>query len=1002
MNPNLNLPKKAVVFFALILVVCFQNTQPALAGSNWNLRAAASMIEYQDLVVDETRGKLYGADRSGSKIDVIDMTTLAVTSSYLLVNGAQPTGIALSPDGNELAVAQSALSQVRFINLTNGAMADLSSPLQGSSTKGYDVVYGRAGILYALSDRGIHIIDLTQNPHVEDTIQYLKDSSTEKFGAIASDKDTLFYVTGTCCSGYNSLHKIDVSAGLPTPEQLTYTVLSHSGYLKNIRLALIDDNTLLTSFGTVYETFNLTPKAKKISWMMPVINLPGRSFYVTMDDTSNPDRLYFLDNQSSHVLSWLGTGKDGKPGAVASTSDGNTLFVSSTAGMTKFAIGSTPPGTVIGPPTSGHHYLDMAIDLPRGRVYGTDTSGRIDVMDINSFAILNSYLLVAGALPIGIDLSPDGSELAVALNGLEAILFLNPETGEEIARTTPQVGMSVYYENRPFDVIYGRPGRLYSNSASESDYHVIDTTTHTWLAGGTDYFMNSVEFAITADHNYLYVNERTSGSSDNVKVFDIQTDVPTKIYQGPHGTVNAFRFAIDPDGTKIFTSGAQVWSGDMQSLLGTMEGGSGSLSSLIEFIVGQDVVVLSESLPSGDILRFINAVDYQELFRMSPSTGGTIYEMESTPDGSRLIINTSNGMTAIDTSRLRNPHVLSVTRASSNPISTPSVDFNINFSAAVTGVDTDAPFSDFALITTAFPNASITSVSGSGQTYTVTVTTGASSGDTNGAIRLDVIDDNSIIDIDDDVLGGVDLGDGNFTTGEVYDLFNVPTPISPIGSVLDTTPTYKWAKIAGATQYRYQLFLGAQAIYTKLVPASVCREGYCSNTPQTLLNPGTYKWKVTAMIGGVWDDYSAPLTFNIPVAKAGLWKSRGLEFYVTPGKAKVDDFAISIYVRGCGSYKITHTALTSIKNKSFSFGGSFYASGTFSSLTTANGLLGLKMFYLRGCGYVSGGPFSWFAKWRNGSQPATITLQDGNIPLMLIGPDLELPFKTFTVEPESR
>ena len=36
----------------------------------------------------------------------------------------------------------------------------------------------------------------------------------------------------------------------------------------------------------------------------------------------------------------------------------------------------------------------------------------------------------------------------------------------------------------------------------------------------------------------------------------------------------------------------------------------------------------------------------------------------------------------------------------------------------------------------------------------------------------------------------------------------VPTPQSPTGTITDTTPTYKWTKVTGATQYRYQLVTG--------------------------------------------------------------------------------------------------------------------------------------------------------------------------------------------------
>ncbi|PWB76572.1 MAG: hypothetical protein C3F07_03520, partial [Anaerolineales bacterium] len=67
--------------------------------------------------------------------------------------------------------------------------------------------------------------------------------------------------------------------------------------------------------------------------------------------------------------------------------------------------------------------------------------------------------------------------------------------------------------------------------------------------------------------------------------------------------------------------------------------------------------------------------------------------------------------------------------------------------------------------------ASITSVNGSGKTYTVTANTGGG----NGTIRLDVIDDNTIINQASNPLGGNALGDGNFNLGETYTVTKVTT-----------------------------------------------------------------------------------------------------------------------------------------------------------------------------------------------------------------------------------
>jgi Zn-dependent metalloprotease/DNA-binding beta-propeller fold protein YncE len=592
--------------------------------------------QYSDLVIDESRGKLYGADQVGHKIDVINMSDMQVVQAYFLVYGSSPTGVDLSPDGNVLAVAQSGLRRVAFINLTDGTISALPAPLSGSSIRATDVLYGRPGILYALSNNGLHVIDTSVTPPVEITTQYVSlSSSLERFGALSADKNTLYYVT-SASSGYSNLAKFNVSAGLIKPVKLTETYLNESQGLRNIRLSLIDDNTLLTSFGTVYRTLDLQPKAKNGQILAPVTALPGRNFYVTIyDSQSESDELNFFDLQSSYKVSTLSTNISGIPGSVAVTSDGNTLFVSSTGGMAKFAIGATPHGTPVDLPQSLRQYRDLVFDLPRGVIYGTDASNRIDVIERSTGNLLNSYLLTNGSEPIGIDLSPDGTELAVALNGLEAILFLDPSTGSEIARVTPQLTKSPSYANRPYDVIYGRSGRLYSDGNRGTDrIHAFDTTTHTWLAKSAVPNDTGAELALTADKKYLYAKD--GYDPNNISGFDVQTDQLNQVFRTPHGPALAKKIAMTPDGTRIFTSDGQVWSRDLKDQIGTLEGAPGEL---IKYIPGKNLVALTV----GNTIKFISPINYELISTYVLSDPGTLQEMEISPDGVWMILNFSGG-----------------------------------------------------------------------------------------------------------------------------------------------------------------------------------------------------------------------------------------------------------------------------------------------------------------------------------------------------------------------
>jgi hypothetical protein len=105
--------------------------------------------------------------------------------------------------------------------------------------------------------------------------------------------------------------------------------------------------------------------------------------------------------------------------------------------------------------------------------------------------------------------------------------------------------------------------------------------------------------------------------------------------------------------------------------------------------------------------------------------------------------------------------IVSVVRADANPTKSDSVNFKVNFSESVSGVDAG----DFTLVTGGgLGGASVTSVSGSGKAYIVSVNTG--SGD--GTIGLNVKDDDSIVDVTGSPLGGTGLNNGSFTAGEIY------------------------------------------------------------------------------------------------------------------------------------------------------------------------------------------------------------------------------------------
>ncbi len=113
------------------------------------------------------------------------------------------------------------------------------------------------------------------------------------------------------------------------------------------------------------------------------------------------------------------------------------------------------------------------------------------------------------------------------------------------------------------------------------------------------------------------------------------------------------------------------------------------------------------------------------------------------------------------------PLVINSLRSDPSPSAAASVNFTVAFTETVSGVDV----SDFILTKTGgLVGESILNVVGSGSVYVVTVATG--SGD--GTLRLDILDDDSILDVSGNPLGGTGAGNGNFTAGEAYTFARTP------------------------------------------------------------------------------------------------------------------------------------------------------------------------------------------------------------------------------------
>ena len=99
----------------------------------------------------------------------------------------------------------------------------------------------------------------------------------------------------------------------------------------------------------------------------------------------------------------------------------------------------------------------------------------------------------------------------------------------------------------------------------------------------------------------------------------------------------------------------------------------------------------------------------------------------------------------------------------------------------------------------------------------------------------------------------------------------VPTPVAPKGNDIDTTPTFKWTKVAGATQYKFFIYLGTStsSLFSKTLSAADCGSTYCTYTMLNKLALGSYRWRVRAYVNGSWMLFSPFLKFAVVTTTPG-------------------------------------------------------------------------------------------------------------------------------------
>jgi DNA-binding beta-propeller fold protein YncE len=289
------------------------------------------------------------------------------------------------------------------------------------------------------------------------------------------------------------------------------------------------------------------------------------------------------------------------------------------------------------PPPAGT-YFDLIVDPGRARLYGSNyRAGTVDVLSTAGQVIAS---LPVGQRPAGVDLSPDGRELAVALSEAAQVAFVDVESLKVTRRVTPAGTLG---PNRPWDVVYGRRGRLYSvgNSGSEGiDFvHTFDAATKAELGRSTTVVRAAPRLAITADGDTLFVAE-SDFWPNSLQSFDVRTSTPERVAGAPHGSAVARTLAIAPDGGRLFASSGQVWPADLTGPVGN------AAAVVDEVRYGLDVEYAPSSgrlyISGGSTVYEVDAASYAILRQHAVAEVAGVARVSA--DGGTLYISTRQGV----------------------------------------------------------------------------------------------------------------------------------------------------------------------------------------------------------------------------------------------------------------------------------------------------------------------------------------------------------------------
>jgi len=505
------------------------------------------------------------------------------------------------------------------------------------------------------------------------------------------------------------------------------------------------------------------------------ITIPGIN-YGNANQGSNNQDLGTIPDSNNKVYTLRVWFKTSLGGSLPTTIDGQQLIFSIVASDVTIVAGKTQ----IKSSGAGSSTISNA-------------SGTTDVIDVTATKITvktqpstSASAGVALATQPVFEATDVNNNRDLGFNSSIASVNTSPNLAPVFSATNFSSGLSTFTDLK-FNSVGTSALTITSNSITSAATSAVTISSNTALGASSASLASSPLINSTTGKAVLGFSLQTSGSAVTL------TDLTFNSTSSPTGLVKNLQLFSNT--TDNFTGATQV-----------------ATSASLAFS-GMSIAL------SGTAKYFFLVVDVEDYFSSAASTiqfSLPLSGVTVTPTGKTGSTQTGPSYTLQDNTA---PTVSNITLPSTNPNNTSSVNFTVVFSEPVTGVD----ISDFSLYGTASGGtAFISGVTGSGTTYTVTV----SSISSTGTLGLNLVDNNTIKDARPNLLGGAAAGDGNFSSASTYTFilpeppFHVDFPIPTFtATVLSTTSIeLDWTDALGSPVPSGYLITVARSGATATIP----------------------------------------------------------------------------------------------------------------------------------------------------------------------------------------